>query len=74
MRQSEALTFVGTRLAFHSFNVDTFPPRPVPYDPAYEEFIKTSRRLNREACEVLGKECLKAYDETVHILTQGKGF
>lgn len=73
MRQSDALTFVGTRLAFHSFEADR-APRDVPREPDFQRFVEECRRLNREACEALGEACLTAYDQTVHILTRGKGF
>lgn len=63
MSHENALTFVGTRLGMHTHSLksssDTLG-------------LAESIRLNREACEVLGEACLKAYDGTLYILAQGK--
>lgn len=62
MSTINTLCFVGTRLAFHTWECLKSK------DPLG---VAESVRLNREACADLGKVCLDAYEGTLAMLNQG---
>jgi len=64
MKHHDALTYAGTRLAFHTHDLGKQSPDLF----GGVAFVEETSRLNREAASALGEPCLLAYDETLKLL------